>query len=456
MKLKSQSCRLTKSGEKVDRLSELPIQLKEAILGCLPITDAIKTSVLSREWRYIWTGVTKLVVNWRFWEPWNWKGRMRKVKAVNKILLAHNGPIREFYLDVTYFDCYLDAGFWLLSLSKKGVENIKITGFYCFNRKYLSIPSSMFECRELKRLSLSHCGLSPSYCGLSPPSEFRGFHNLVSLYLNCVRIESQFLRNLIRQCPLLETLTIGHEPFGLTEIPIVLNSHSVKSLKLINIYLGSVSFENVPNLTNVSLWGMSGYDQRDLQKRLKAWEFMSFLIGIKELSFQFSLLEISDSDVIPKRLPELLGNLKTVDLHYMDASSVDQMAFMFCIISSSPNLQNLNIHMRYMYKCGRRFDKDSLRAVIAYLEVEAKGEIKTSITTVSVYFEKLNNHLGWEHIEAEIALIESIVSCCPALRKLVIKGSSFVKGYAKLQLSRALRRIGRSSGRPKIVYFNAY
>ncbi|CAM8884328.1 unnamed protein product [Rhodiola kirilowii] len=433
---------MTKSGEnEEDRLSELPIHLKEAILGCLTISDAGKTSVLSSEWRYVWTGLRKLLVY-----PSFWRGRTElKSKALTQILLTHNGPIREFYLYVTVID-NLDA-FWLLRLSEKGVENVEISSYICM-RGLLSIPSSMFECLDLKRLSLRNCTLSP-------PLEFRGFPNLVSLHFNRVCIESQFLKNLIDKCPLLENLTLKG-PFSRIEMPIALNSRSLKTFELMNIYLGSVSFENVPNLTNVSLWGMSGYDRRGLQNRLKAWEFMSSFIGIKELSFQFSLFEISDSDIIPKKLPKLLGNLKTVNLHSMDAYSVDKMAFMFCIIRSSPNLQNLNIHMRCMYEYGRRFTKDSLRAVIAYLKVEAKEEIKTSITTVSVTFEMTYNQWDWKHIEAEITLIDSLVLCCPALGKLVIKGSSSFKGYAKQQLSRALERFGRSSSKPKIIFANAY
>ncbi|KAL9672039.1 hypothetical protein QQ045_028287 [Rhodiola kirilowii] len=328
----------------------------------------------------------------------------------------------------------------LSKLKSQGVENIEIVGLDC--SRHLFIPSSMFECLQLKRLTLN-------MCALRPPLDFRGFPNLVRLSLLCVRIESQVLRDLIHQCPLLETLTIGDEHLSRVKMPIVLNSKSLKTLKLINVYLGSVSFENVPNLTKVSLLATSGYDPRDLQKHRKAWEFMSSLSGIKELSYQFYLLEISESDIIPKKLPELLRNLNKVKLCYMGASSVDQMAFMFCIINSSPNLQNLEVHMSYVYKYGIRFDKDSLRAVIAYFEVEAKEEIKTSITTVTVSFEQAYNR---EHIGAEIALIESIVSCCPVLEKLVIKGSSSVKGYSKLQLSRALRRLGRSSSQPKIIY----
>ncbi|CAM8884327.1 unnamed protein product [Rhodiola kirilowii] len=140
----------------------------------------------------------------------------------------------------------------------------------------------------------------------------------------------------------------------------------------------------------------------------------------------------------------------------MDAFSTNDISFMFCIMRSSPNLENLEIHMddSYMYTYRTVVDEDILRAVIAYLEVEAKEEMKTSITTVSVTFEMTYNQRDWKRIGAEIALLDSIVSCCPALGKLVIKGPSSTIDSAKLQLSRILERCGQSSCKPKIIYLN--
>ncbi|CAM8882134.1 unnamed protein product [Rhodiola kirilowii] len=275
-KLKSQIFHTMESCENEDRLSALPNQLKEVILCCLPIADVVRTSVLSSEWRYIWTGLSNLDFGWRFWF-WEQATGVMSI-ALTQILLAHKGH----------------------------VQNVKITGLNSFKRGqgHIVIPSSVFECLQLKWLTLIDCVFHP-------PLEFKGFPNLVRLSLVHFYTESQLLRNLIRQCPLLETL-------------IIFDYH--------------LSAENTTyDATTVSLWGMLGYNPRGLRNRLRAWEFMSSLIGIKELSFQFSLLEISDSDIIPKKLPELLGNLKTVDLRYMD--------------------------MSYMYRYRRQFDKDSLRAM---------------------------------------------------------------------------------------------
>ncbi|GKE67704.1 F-box/FBD/LRR-repeat protein-like protein, partial [Tanacetum coccineum] len=45
----------------MDRLSELPLNIIETILCLVPIREAGRTSILSKEWRYRWTKVPKLV-----------------------------------------------------------------------------------------------------------------------------------------------------------------------------------------------------------------------------------------------------------------------------------------------------------------------------------------------------------------------------------------------------------
>ncbi|KAJ0432731.1 putative leucine-rich repeat domain superfamily, F-box-like domain superfamily [Helianthus annuus] len=46
--------------ERVDRITTLPQAIVETILCLLPIEEAARTSVLSREWRYKWTTIPKL------------------------------------------------------------------------------------------------------------------------------------------------------------------------------------------------------------------------------------------------------------------------------------------------------------------------------------------------------------------------------------------------------------
>ncbi|CAM8910099.1 unnamed protein product [Rhodiola kirilowii] len=198
----------------------------------------------------------------------------------------------------------------------------------------------------------------------------------------------------------------------------------------------------------------SDYIIDDVDCITSGFDVLMCMPKIGKLTYSCHLHMAHVSKITPKALPELLGNLKTVSLRDMDAFSTNEISFMFCIMRSSPNLENLEIHMddSYNYKYRTVVVEDSLRAVITYLEVEAKEEMKTSITTVSVIFKR--RHIA-ERIGAEIALVDSILSYCPSLGKLVIKGSSSTIDSAKLQLSRILERCGQSSCKPKIIYLNS-
>nr|GFD20615.1 hypothetical protein [Tanacetum cinerariifolium] len=45
----------------MDRISNIPSSIIETILCLLPIEEAVRTSILSKEWRYRWIKIPKLV-----------------------------------------------------------------------------------------------------------------------------------------------------------------------------------------------------------------------------------------------------------------------------------------------------------------------------------------------------------------------------------------------------------
>uniref|UniRef100_M1C8T9 F-box family protein n=1 Tax=Solanum tuberosum TaxID=4113 RepID=M1C8T9_SOLTU len=47
--------------EEIDRISKLPQALIVEILSLLPITDAFRTIILSKDWQYFWTCINKIV-----------------------------------------------------------------------------------------------------------------------------------------------------------------------------------------------------------------------------------------------------------------------------------------------------------------------------------------------------------------------------------------------------------
>ncbi|GJY14552.1 F-box/FBD/LRR-repeat protein [Tanacetum coccineum] len=92
------------------RISELPLCIIEIILCLLPYQDVVKTSILSKEWRYHWTKIPKIVVIVDTCQPPLLKRKreqkqkqtmIKKSKPLFDIcqtLLMHEGPIHEFNL----------------------------------------------------------------------------------------------------------------------------------------------------------------------------------------------------------------------------------------------------------------------------------------------------------------------------------------------------------------------
>ncbi|XP_019149866.1 PREDICTED: F-box/FBD/LRR-repeat protein At1g13570-like [Ipomoea nil] len=148
-----------------DRISQLPTDILDHILGLLPIKNAAKTAVLSSIWRGAWSSLTQLNFDDDFFCHIDRKyHRVKKsnkeyapsLYVINKVLLQHNGTIRKLILNfsnvgkLTYRYRSFDFDQWLLLVTKKGVEEMYIG----VNEKAYKLPSCIFSCLTLKRLHM--------------------------------------------------------------------------------------------------------------------------------------------------------------------------------------------------------------------------------------------------------------------------------------------------------------
>ncbi|KAI7742921.1 hypothetical protein M8C21_008726 [Ambrosia artemisiifolia] len=121
----------------MDRISKLPIGVIETILCLLPIQEAARTSILSKEWRYHWLKIPKLAFDEDAFELSvldqavdrlsGWKvmtKRCRLFYAIFQVLLVHEGPIHEFILSMRVDGSYVEIDHILLHLSKKNTLKI--------------------------------------------------------------------------------------------------------------------------------------------------------------------------------------------------------------------------------------------------------------------------------------------------------------------------------------------
>nr|GMD28568.1 F-box/FBD/LRR-repeat protein At1g13570-like [Ipomoea batatas] len=142
-----------------DIISELPDNVKDKILECLPTRDAARTALLSTHWKHVWLHHGRLVFDTHFLEC------LRKcegdklvglINVINRILLNRASPVKKFSLCISCPELegpkpqQSDIDRWCLYLSRNGVEELNIT---IFGEEY-KLPSCIILCRTIKQLKL--------------------------------------------------------------------------------------------------------------------------------------------------------------------------------------------------------------------------------------------------------------------------------------------------------------
>ncbi|XP_031121147.1 uncharacterized protein LOC116024393 [Ipomoea triloba] len=190
-----------------DRISELPFDIINKILGLLVIEEVAGMAVLSTFWRGIWLSFTHLNFDAMFLKhiekkysnahsdirTKNKKKEKRNndiwtsagLYVINKVLIQHNGFINKFVIDFSHTprntlrSRSFDFDQWLLFITQKGIEEISLSlkreDGYC-------LPNCIFSCPSLRRLHI--CGVS-----FKPINAHCTLPNVTSLYFEDVNFD---------------------------------------------------------------------------------------------------------------------------------------------------------------------------------------------------------------------------------------------------------------------------
>ncbi|XP_057524708.1 F-box/FBD/LRR-repeat protein At2g04230-like isoform X1 [Amaranthus tricolor] len=185
----------------VDRLSDLPWGIFNNIYQNMSIIDAIRLSVLARDWRHRWLSLSHFHLDvhdiGHFLRTRNIRWDIA-ASIINKYLSQHTSQIRTFSLRLFCANHYSDLYFWFQCLAQKNIEDLLIINY---SRERFILPSYLFSFQNLVGLALSNCSLQ------IPPSFIR--YNLVlRISLTDVTISETDLDYLISACPLLEKLNL--------------------------------------------------------------------------------------------------------------------------------------------------------------------------------------------------------------------------------------------------------
>ncbi|XP_019263457.1 PREDICTED: F-box/FBD/LRR-repeat protein At1g13570-like isoform X1 [Nicotiana attenuata] len=227
----------------LDMLSNLPENVIDDILTCLPLRDAVRTSILSKQWRRNWCRLPVLTLDQALWETTNNSIPLaiRFKDIIYDLLTLHVGPITKFTLSsIANLGNYPKIDNLVSFLSRNGIQHLSLQ--FPKDNPY-KLPSSFFTCSQMRHLRLQNCSIQP-------PSAFRGFDELVSLELYDITFSSELLNILISRCPLLEKLVL--------QISSILNHIQIDAPKLRSFDfsggINDISLMKAPLLVKLSLF----------------------------------------------------------------------------------------------------------------------------------------------------------------------------------------------------------
>ncbi|PIA63375.1 hypothetical protein AQUCO_00201009v1 [Aquilegia coerulea] len=315
-----------------DIISNLPLNVVECILMCLPLRDAVRTSILSQKWRYKWVSIPELVFD-DTCVP-NSSGslaviRNKFVNFVDRVLLLHRGPIQKFKLSVSYLQSIPDIDQWLLYLSWREVKELSIE---LEEKEWLKVPSCLFSCQHLTHLELFRCEVRP-------PPTFKGFSSLKSLSLQQSFFEGGVIENLLPSCPHLESFSLAY----FDTLSLTIRAPNLKYLRLEGEFK-DLCLENTPLLATVSI---ALYMTEEISEHLEQTTICNMINALGSVPLLERLVAESyfvkhlSVNKVPRRLPIKYERLKTLELYQVGFEDVNEISVAICLIVNSPNLEEL-------------------------------------------------------------------------------------------------------------------
>lgn len=411
-----------------DRLSNLPGHIIDRILSCLSIRDAVRTSILSSNWRYKWATLPNLIFDKDCCPSSSDDQVVAKNKLVNiidHVFVLHFGIIHKFKLSHKDLQAVTDIDRWILRISRSSVEEFILE---IWKGQRYKIPSSLYTCKHLVHLELFNCLLSL-------PPVFKGFLNLKSLDLQHITMTEDAFKNLIAWCPLLERLTLMNFD-GFSHLKI----HAPK-LQFFDIGgdFEDVTFENTSLLSIVSI-GLymnvgteSSGRQNSTNNMLK---FFACIPKIQRLEVQSFFLKYLALGNIPSSLPAACLELNYLSMR-INFSDFKENKAAFCLIISSPNLSELEMLARpeeSIAKTGSTFWEDKIHLDCMFDQLRV-------VRIIDIY-----------GIRAELDFVKFLLAHSPVLERLTVKSASADGGG--MDLLKELLRYRRASVQAEVIYLD--
>ncbi|KAM5549751.1 F-box/FBD/LRR-repeat protein [Rosa sericea] len=409
----------------MDRISSLPNDVTEKILSCMPLREAVRTSVLSSKWRYKSAMLQDLEFDESSW------GRSQNrefddddyrefVNMIDHVLLVHIVPIRKFKLCGTMDQVATrDIDRWITHLSRNSIKELIIKLWV--DDEY-NIPFSLFSYQGLVHLELLKCLLKP-------PSTFKGFKSLKSLQLHAVDVAQDVFENLIRCSPLLERLILRHCD-DVTDLNI--DAPNLQYLGVLGAF-DVVNLESALSITEAEIC-MTIHDEQiwlpdswipacGSSNLLKIFDHLPH---IRRLEIKWRFLEYLSLGALPEKLTKPCQYLKalSIDICFDDPDAIPTA---LCLLRSSPALQELEIVMNQRKKLAR------IHSIVEEVKSSCL-DVSYNCTLSQLRLVKITEISG---VKAELDFIRFLLLSSPLLERMTITPPRYPKpasvdGFPKL------------------------
>ncbi|RAL50297.1 hypothetical protein DM860_007971 [Cuscuta australis] len=303
-----------------DRISNLAEPLLHHILSFLERKDVVKTSALSKRWRYVWTSVPTLeFVSYSLsfreheyvaWVYWN-------------LLRYQSTNVETLRIHFFYRTCFAkDVDTWIWFATERNVRDL---GLRLGSGEY-SLPQSLYSYSSLTNLSLSSCQVAPKG-GI-------GWESLRSLSLDGVKLDEDTIAKLFLGCPQLEFLNFRNfngkfrldiKSDSLRELVIEevdlpmstaleISAPKLQYLHIVGMWLEQVRLTDVPSLLKAKLKLIAEKHGLNCIKLLESMHNVTKLeLGLWD--FQQSYYSHSHESIFVSGIKVPLPCLKTVEFH---------------------------------------------------------------------------------------------------------------------------------------------
>ncbi|KAG5619854.1 hypothetical protein H5410_005072 [Solanum commersonii] len=199
----------TECGE-IDRISKLPHALIVEIHSLFPITDAFRTTILSKDWQYLWTYINNIVYDNEEYCHSDSLPEHKFISLTDNVLpLLRFSAIKKFILNFVFryddgVSYFLVINKWLELVVNKKVEDLQLNIWYIVypteHDQPYSLHEVLYSSSSIIKLKYENCKILKD-CVIN-------WTSLKSLTLEDLFLQDEHIKKIISYSPLLESLRL--------------------------------------------------------------------------------------------------------------------------------------------------------------------------------------------------------------------------------------------------------